>query len=50
MYEGSYSFRGLDPNGYYLSINYRQPLINWLIDQASDIDHPLEDFLYALTE
>lgn len=50
MYEGSYTFRGLDPNGYYLSINYRQPLINWVIDQASDIDHPLEDFLNALTE
>ena len=50
MYEGSYSFRELDPNGYYTSINYRQPLINWVIDQTSDIDHPLENFLNALTE
>jgi len=50
MYARNSLFGSLDPNGYDTSILYRQPLINWILDQDSDIDHPLDEKIPMLME
>ncbi len=39
-----------DPQGYNTAIDWRQPIIDWVISQASTAEQPIDEALSALTE
>lgn len=50
MYTENFPFYNLDPDGYDTQILYRQPLIEWIREQRSDIDHPLDGSISNLVK
>jgi 2',3'-cyclic-nucleotide 2'-phosphodiesterase (5'-nucleotidase family) len=47
MYAGGdgYKFNEYDPDAYFTSIEWRQPVIDWIIAQKTSADKPLDDVL-----
>ncbi|MDF1514707.1 MAG: bifunctional UDP-sugar hydrolase/5'-nucleotidase [Anaerolineae bacterium] len=47
MYAGGdgYTFSDYDPDAYETGIDWRQPVIDWIIEQKSSIEQPLENFI-----
>ena len=51
MYAGGDDYTILaeaDPNAYDTGIDWRQPVIDWLVNQGSTVDNPIDDAIETL--
>lgn len=51
MYAGAdgFKFDAYDPDAYFTGIDWRQPVIDWIIEQKSSVDRPLDNVLDSKT-